>query len=79
MVIASQALSSEIVIDKLIEIVMQVAIDIAAADRGLLVLLEGDVATSGTEPRAGTVPISTSPRAASRCLIRKDASSVTGG
>jgi PAS domain S-box-containing protein len=52
-VIASQALSSEIVIDKLIEILMRVAIEHAGADRGLLVLLEGDAQRIEAEATAG--------------------------
>jgi PAS domain-containing protein len=52
-VIASQALSSEIVIDKLIEILMRVAIEQAGADRGLLVLLEGDAQRIEAEATAG--------------------------
>ena len=53
MVIASQALSSEIAIDKLIEILMRVAIEHAGADRGLLVLLEGDAQRIEAEATAG--------------------------
>jgi hypothetical protein len=49
----SQALSSEIVIDKLIEILMRIAIEHAGADRGLLVLLEGDVQRIEAEATAG--------------------------
>ena len=52
-VIASQELSSEIVIDKLIEILMRVAIEHAGADRGLLVLLEGDAQRIEAEATAG--------------------------
>ena len=39
---ASQAVSSEIVIDRLIETLMLIAIEHAGAERGLLVLLRGD-------------------------------------
>ena len=39
---ASQAVSSEIVIDRLIETLMRIAIEHAGAERGLLVLLRGD-------------------------------------
>ena len=52
-VIASQELSSEIVIDKLIEILMRVAIEHAGADRGLLILLEGDAQRIEAEATAG--------------------------
>jgi len=39
---ASQALSSEIVLPKLIENLMRIAVEHAGADRGLLILLHGD-------------------------------------
>src|SRR5712675_535768 len=39
---ASQALSSEIVLPKLIEKLMRIAIEHAGAERGLLILLRGD-------------------------------------
>jgi PAS domain S-box-containing protein len=39
---ASQAVSSEIVIDRLIETLMRIAIEHAGAERGLLVLVRGD-------------------------------------
>jgi PAS domain S-box-containing protein len=39
---ASQALSSEIVLDKLIEKLMRIAVEHAGAERGLLILLRGD-------------------------------------
>src|SRR5713101_829576 len=39
---ASQALSSEIVLSKLIEKLMQIAVEHAGAERGLLILLRGD-------------------------------------
>jgi predicted ATPase/signal transduction histidine kinase len=39
---ASQALSSEIVLSKLIETLMQIAVEHAGAERGLLILLRGD-------------------------------------
>ena len=39
---ASQAVSSEIVLDRLIETLMRIAIEHAGAERGLLVLLRGD-------------------------------------
>ena len=42
MIKASQAVSSEIVIDRLIETLMRIAIEHAGAERGLLVLLRGD-------------------------------------
>ena len=38
----SQAVSSEIVLGKLIETLMAIAVEHAGADRGLLILLEGD-------------------------------------
>jgi PAS domain S-box-containing protein len=40
---ASQALSSEMVLPKLIEKLMRIAVEHAAAERGLLILLRGDV------------------------------------
>ena len=39
---ASQALSSEIVLSKLIEKLMRIAVEHAGAERGLLILLHGD-------------------------------------
>src|SRR6185503_2899769 len=39
---ASQALSSEIVLPKLIEKLMRIAVEHAGAERGLLILLRGD-------------------------------------
>ena len=39
---ASQALSSEIVLAKLIERLMRIAVEHAGAERGLLILLRGD-------------------------------------
>src|SRR5260370_5438497 len=39
---ATQALSSEIVLSKLIEKLMQIAVEHAGAERGLLILLRGD-------------------------------------
>ena len=42
MVKASQALSSEIVLPKLIEKLMRIAVEHAGAERGLLILLRGD-------------------------------------
>jgi PAS domain S-box-containing protein len=39
---ASQALSSEIVVDRLIETLMRIAIEHVGAERGLLILLRGD-------------------------------------
>jgi len=39
---ASQALSSEMVLSKLIETLMQIAVEHAGAERGLLILLRGD-------------------------------------
>jgi PAS domain S-box-containing protein len=49
---ASQALSGEIVIDRLIETLMRIAIEHAGAERGLLILLRGD--TMQIEARART-------------------------
>ena len=39
---ASQAVSGEIVLDKLIETLMRIAVEHAGAERGLLILLRGD-------------------------------------
>ncbi|MDB5407950.1 MAG: histidine kinase, partial [Rhodospirillales bacterium] len=53
---ASQALSSEIVLDRLIEKLMQLALEHVGAERGLLVLLRGDeprIAAEATTSRAG--------------------------
>jgi AAA ATPase domain len=44
---ASQALSSEIVLNKLIEKLMRIAVEHAGAERGLLILLRGDDADRG--------------------------------
>jgi len=71
---ASQALSSEIVLDKLIAILMRIAIEHAGANRGLLVLPAGDaqrieaeataerdgieVCLRGTTARASELPVS---------------------
>jgi hypothetical protein len=41
-VAASQAVSGEIVLDRLIEILMALALQHAGAERGLLILLRGD-------------------------------------
>ncbi|HWO36479.1 MAG TPA: PAS domain-containing protein, partial [Candidatus Acidoferrum sp.] len=49
---ASQALSSEIVLNKLIEKLMRIAVEHAGAERGLLILLRGD------EPRIEAVAVS---------------------
>jgi predicted ATPase/signal transduction histidine kinase len=46
---ASQALSSEIVLPKLIEMLVRIAVENAGAERGLLILLRGG--THGGEPR----------------------------
>ena len=40
---ASQALSGEIALDKLIEMLMTIALEHAGAGRGLLIFLRGDV------------------------------------
>ena len=42
MINASQAVSGEIVLDRLIEILMSIALKTAGAQRGLLILLQGD-------------------------------------
>jgi len=39
---ASQAISGEIVLDRLIETLMTIALEDAGAERGLLILLRGD-------------------------------------
>ena len=49
---ASQAVSGEIVIDRLIETLMQIAIEHAGAERGLLILVRGD--TLRVEAKART-------------------------
>ncbi len=49
---ASQALSSEIVLNKLIEKLMRIAVEHAGAERGLLILLHGD------EPRIEAAAVS---------------------
>ena len=49
---ASQALSSEIVLPKLIERLMTIAIENAGADRGLLILPSGDEYLIQAEARA---------------------------
>ncbi|HVE23074.1 MAG TPA: AAA family ATPase [Acidocella sp.] len=48
---ASQALSGEIVLDRLIETLMTLALEHAGAERGLLVLLPGDRPRVGAEAR----------------------------
>ena len=48
---ASQALSGEIVIDRLIETLMRIAIEHAGAERGLLILLHGDTPRIEAEAR----------------------------
>ena len=47
---ASQALSSEIVLDSLIEQLMRIAVEHAGAERGLLILLRGTSRTSRQRP-----------------------------
>ena len=42
MVKASQAVSGEIVLDKLIDTLMRITLEHAGAERGLLILLRGD-------------------------------------
>ena len=51
MVKASQALSGEIVLDRLIETLMTLALEHAGAERGFLVLLQGDTPMIGAEAR----------------------------
>ena len=51
MIKASQAVSSEIVIDRLIETLMRIATEHAGAERGLLVLLRGDAMQIEAEAR----------------------------
>src|SRR5258708_7634812 len=48
---ASQAVSGEIVLDRLIETLMTLALEQAGAERGLLILLRGDRPRIGTEGR----------------------------
>jgi len=50
---ASQALSSEMVLDKLIEALMRIAVEHAGAERGLLILLRGDEARIEAEATTG--------------------------
>jgi hypothetical protein len=53
---SSQALSSEIVLPKLVEKLMRIAIEHAGAERGLLILLRGDepqIEAEGTTGRGG--------------------------
>ena len=50
---ASQALSSEIVLPKLIETLMRIAVEHAGAERGLLILLRGDEPTIEAEATTG--------------------------
>src|ERR1700757_3001528 len=50
---ASQAISSEIVLSKLIEKLMRIAVEHAGAERGLLALLHGDVPRIEAEATAG--------------------------
>jgi PAS domain S-box-containing protein len=56
---ASQALSGEIVLDRLIETLMTLALEHAGAERGFLVLLQGDVPTIGAQAKVdhGTVAV----------------------
>ena len=49
---ASQAVSGEIVLDRLIETLMTLALEHAGAERGLLILLEGDTLQIEAEARA---------------------------
>ncbi len=48
---ASQALSSEIILDRLIETLMTLALEYAGAERGLLVMLRGNTARMDAEAR----------------------------
>jgi len=50
---ASQALSSEIVLSKLIETLMRIAVEHAGAERGLLILLRGDTPQIEAEATTG--------------------------
>jgi predicted ATPase len=50
---ASQALSSEIVLPKLIETLMRIAVEHAGAERGLLILLRGDAPQIEAEATTG--------------------------
>ncbi len=51
MVKASQAVSGEIVLDRLIETLMTLALEQAGAERGLLILLRGDTPRIEAEAR----------------------------
>src|SRR3984957_12398508 len=64
---AAQAVSSEIVLDKLIEKLMRIAVEHAGAERGLLILFPGDeprIAAEATTGR-GQVEVTLRPTAAS--------------
>jgi PAS domain S-box-containing protein len=50
---ASQAVSGEIVLDRLIETLMTLALEHAGAERGLLILLQGDTLQIEAEARTG--------------------------
>jgi PAS domain S-box-containing protein len=50
---ASQAVSSEIAIDRLIETLMKIALEHAGAERGLLILLRGETLQIEAEARTG--------------------------
>ena len=50
---ASQAVSGEIVLDKLIETLMKIALEHAGADRGMLILLRDDALRTEAEAEAG--------------------------
>ncbi|MBV8640697.1 MAG: GAF domain-containing protein, partial [Verrucomicrobia bacterium] len=54
MIKASQAVSSEIVLDKLMETLMVIAIEHAGADRGLLILLRGEEPQIEAEATTGS-------------------------
>ena len=81
MVKASQALSGEIVLDRLIETLMTLALEHAGAARGFLLLLEGSTPTIGAEAklddkavtvalRHDVVPSAEMPEAVLRTVIR---------
>ena len=50
---ASQAVSGEIILDRLIQTLMTLALEHAGAERGLLILLRGDVPQVAAEARTG--------------------------
>src|SRR5260370_8191840 len=50
---AAQAVSGEIVLDKLIETLLRIAVEHAGAERGLLILFQGDEPQTAAEATTG--------------------------